>query len=154
MRAVVDTNVWVSALINKAGPPAEVLAAYRTGDFMLVTSEEMLEEVSEVLARPRIARKYGIRAEDIAELLTHFRDRCHLVARAGTTLVCRDPDDNILIKTAAGGGADVLVSRDEDLTRTADVAQHPGLPRPRHINRNYGIITPVIYRIDKFIHID
>lgn len=66
VRAVVDTNVWVSALINPSGAPAEVLTAYRAGAFTLVTSEEMLAEVGEVLARPRIARKYGIEAADIA----------------------------------------------------------------------------------------
>lgn len=69
MLAVVDTNIWVSAIINPTGPPAQVLAAYRGRRFALVTSEVMLGELREVLNRPRIALKYGIRAPDVDELV-------------------------------------------------------------------------------------
>ena len=47
MRVVLDTNVWVSGLINPTGTPAMLLE--KLGDHVLVASEEMLEEVQRVL---------------------------------------------------------------------------------------------------------
>jgi predicted nucleic acid-binding protein len=43
VRAVVDTNVWVSAFLNATGFPARVLEAYAEGRFILVISEPLLE---------------------------------------------------------------------------------------------------------------
>lgn len=56
MRVVVDTNVWVSAVLNRSGSPALVLAALKTRRFALLTSEPLLAELAEILTRPRIAR--------------------------------------------------------------------------------------------------
>jgi putative PIN family toxin of toxin-antitoxin system len=51
-RALVDTNVWVSALLNPHGFPAKVLEALKTDQFELVLSEPLLAELLEVLSRP------------------------------------------------------------------------------------------------------
>jgi putative PIN family toxin of toxin-antitoxin system len=67
-RVVVDTNVWVSALLNPAGYPARVLAALRARRFILVVSQAMLDELRDVLLRPRLTRKYGITEADADEL--------------------------------------------------------------------------------------
>lgn len=53
-RAVVDTDGWVSALLNPAGAPALVLAAFLAGRFVVVTGEPMLAELREVLGRPQL----------------------------------------------------------------------------------------------------
>ena len=50
-RAVVDTNVWVSALLSPAGRPARVLEALEAGEFVLVTSEPLLADIA-VVGRP------------------------------------------------------------------------------------------------------
>ena len=47
MRIVLDTNVWVSALISPAGTPAALMR--KLEDHILITSEDMLEEVQRVL---------------------------------------------------------------------------------------------------------
>ena len=53
MIAVVDTNVWVSGLINRHGTPARVLDAYRDQQFTtVVMSGPLLEELEGVLRRP------------------------------------------------------------------------------------------------------
>jgi len=63
-RVVVDTNVWVSALLNPRGFPAQVLEALKRRQFIPVLSPPLIEELREVLARPRL-RRYGIRDEDV-----------------------------------------------------------------------------------------
>lgn len=124
MRAVVDTNVWVSAVLNGAGLPARVLDAYLAGRFTLVVSEPMLEELAEVLARPRLVRRHGRPPERIAALVNGLREHAVLVAVCGAVQVCRDPDDNVVIETAMGGRADLLVSGDQDLTHAQEVVEH------------------------------
>jgi putative PIN family toxin of toxin-antitoxin system len=71
VRAVVDTNVWVSAVLNESGLPARVLEAYLAGRFTLVVSEPMLEEMAEVMARPRLVRRHGRSPERIAILSSY-----------------------------------------------------------------------------------
>lgn len=58
MRVVIDTNVWISALLNPHGAPARLIRAFREGVFEVAASEPMLHEIEVVLRRPRIWRKY------------------------------------------------------------------------------------------------
>ncbi|HHT9126423.1 MAG TPA: putative toxin-antitoxin system toxin component, PIN family [Candidatus Brocadiia bacterium] len=51
---LIDTNVWVSALINPFGLPAMIKKAWVEHRFNVVVSPFMLEELAEVLIRPRI----------------------------------------------------------------------------------------------------
>lgn len=126
MRVVVDTNVWVSALLNRSGPPALVLAALKARRFTLLASELLLAELAEVLTRPRIVRKYGITPDDVDELVTLLRHRAEVVPVVGEVRPCRDPDDDMVIETALRRRADLLVTRDEDLKGTSEVADALG----------------------------
>ena len=55
-RAVVDTNILVSALLMPAGPPRAVAQAIRHGVLQLMVCAEIIEEYVDVLHRPRLAR--------------------------------------------------------------------------------------------------
>ena len=52
-RAVLDTNVFVSALISPSGPSAALLLELRAGAFELVVSPMLLAELGDVLGRPK-----------------------------------------------------------------------------------------------------
>lgn len=52
VRAVVDTNVWISAVLNPTDRPGSVRRALVDRQFTLVTSEYLLAKIREVLARP------------------------------------------------------------------------------------------------------
>ena len=121
MNAVIDTNVWVSGLINRNGMPARVLDAYRDLRFTVVTSDPLLEELVEVLRRPKIARKYGVTDEDVQALQELLRRHAVVVPIHHTVHVCRDPDDNVVIETAERGMAQFLVSGDADLWEAEEV---------------------------------
>ena len=117
MRAVVDADVFVSAVLTPGGPPGRVVRALANGQFDLVISEPIIRDVADVLARPRITRKYRIPAARIEDVVTLMRDRGVLVPVTGTIRICRDPDDDLVLETALAGGAEALVSRDADVTR-------------------------------------
>jgi len=110
-RAVLDTNVFVSGLINPKGPPAAVLKALRSGRFTLVSSPPINEEIIEVLNRPYIRDRYGLgdRIFDVSFILWEVAE---LVIDLPDVRVCSDPDDDKFLATAVGGGADYLVTGD------------------------------------------
>ena len=114
MRAVVDTNVLVSAAITPAGVTAQVIARGIDGYYELVVSPHLLAELEGVLRRPKIQR-----------LITPDQaDQFLLDVRAGSDLVddppdipavTRDPDDDYLIALARLAHVDYLISGDLDL---------------------------------------
>lgn len=122
LRAVVDTNVWVSAAINPSGAPARVLAVLRAGHFELVVSAPLLLELADVLTRPRLMRRHGITPNGIDLFIEALRDIGSDVPITGDVHLCRDPDDDAVIETAQVGKADVLVTRDDDLKHAPEVA--------------------------------
>jgi putative PIN family toxin of toxin-antitoxin system len=121
LRAVVDTNVWVSALLNPAGYPARVLEAFRNGRFVPVLRQPLVDELIEVLSRPRLVRKYKLAPDDVAQIVALLLERSESVATQGNIQMCRDPRDDIVLETALTGGASYLVSRDDDIKRDEDL---------------------------------
>jgi putative PIN family toxin of toxin-antitoxin system len=119
-RAVLDTNVLVSALISPGGPSAALLLELRAGAFELVVSPTLLAELSDVLARPKF-RPYVTAAEAAAYV--------ELIGHEGTIHddppreepLSADPDDEYLLDLARAAAADVLVSGDSHLLALQDV---------------------------------
>lgn len=115
MRAVIDTNVLVSALIRRQGVTGRVLRHLRDGRFTIVYSVPLLVEVVEVLSRPHIQQKYHILPDDIPALINLIRLRGKLVSPDRVIDACKDPKDNRFLEAAVEGDADVIVSGDADL---------------------------------------
>ncbi|OGV96879.1 MAG: putative toxin-antitoxin system toxin component, PIN family [Nitrospinae bacterium RIFCSPLOWO2_02_FULL_39_110] len=78
-------------------------------------SEPILDEIVDVLSRPKIKDKYEITPEDIRELLTLIEERAEYVLISGDINICRDKDDNLIIETAIKGETSYLVTRDDDI---------------------------------------
>jgi uncharacterized protein len=115
MRAVVDTNILIRALIKPEGTVAPVLGRLREGSYTALYSSELLEEIVNVLGRPRFHLKYGIREEDVEALLSLVVLRGERVVPLQRIQVCRDAKDDMLLELAVSGKADLIVSGDEDL---------------------------------------
>lgn len=125
MRIVLDTNQLVSALIRKNGRPAQILQAWRQGQVELAVSPDLLEEVAEVLNRPRIKHKYRLTDEDIDQYLLLLK--WYAITTPGTTevsIVAADPDDNIIVACAVEAEADYIVSGDSHLL---DLEEYQGI---------------------------
>lgn len=128
MRAVLDPNVLISALVSTGGPPRQIIAAWTDGKFDLIVSPTLLEELREVLARPRFRR--WVSPETAAEFTNGLEDAALLIddpaPQAGAS---PDPDDDYLIALARASSADYLVSGDSHLTGLLDT--HPPVLTPR-----------------------
>jgi putative PIN family toxin of toxin-antitoxin system len=117
IRVVIDTNIWISALINGQGAPARLLQTVRDRRIQLILSGPLVSEVDQVVQRQRIRRRIALDDRAIQDFLGTARERAIIVNIGGDLRVCRDPKDDIVIETAIEGGARYVVSRDEDLTR-------------------------------------
>ena len=115
MRAVVDTNIIIRAMIKPKGTVGPVLGRLRDGDYTLVYSEPLLAEMLAKLAPPRIRDKYQLRDVEVADLLALLVLRGELVSPERPLKICRDPKDDMLIETALAGGAESVVTGDNDL---------------------------------------
>jgi len=127
---LLDTNIWVSMFINPHGFPARLQDAWFRGQFEVVISIPLLEEIADVLTRPRIQRKYGLTSQDIAEFLDLLQQRAIQVMPTGQLHLCRDPDDDFVLETAILGKAQYLVSRDDDIKNDRDLIRYM---------QNYGV---------------
>ena len=92
MRIVLDTNVLVSALIAREGPPGRLLSAVKRGDCTLVTSVYQIEELRKVLGRDRL--KPYIRSAEADDLLHGLESVGVVVAELPEMDLSPDPKDN------------------------------------------------------------
>jgi putative PIN family toxin of toxin-antitoxin system len=121
MRAVIDTGVFVSALIRKQGTTGDVLRALRDGRFTAIYTTDIVVEIIDVLGREKFRAKYHIEPDDITILVNLIRLRGELVTPtqkvtappSGT--MCRDPKDDKFLEAALVAKADCIVSGDADL---------------------------------------
>jgi putative PIN family toxin of toxin-antitoxin system len=118
LRAVLDPNVIVSAVIAPGGAPARVLERGLAGDFEPVASALLLAELADVLARPKLRQRVAV--ADAEELQQRISERSLLVAdpEAAPPLRARDPGDDYLLALAHEQRA-ALVSGDGDLLELA-----------------------------------
>jgi len=121
---LLDTNVWVSAFINRSGAPARLLRAWLAGRYQVVVSLPLLDELADVLSRPHLTRKYPIAARDVEEFLQLLIRRSQIVLPAGSIRECRDPDDDLILESAILGQAQYAVTRDDDIKRDRDLMDH------------------------------
>ncbi len=128
MRAVVDTNILVRAVIKPHGTVGPVLIRLRRGDYTLLYAQSLLEELIDVLNRPRIRDKYRLTDQDIQTVVGLILLRGEAVTPMERITACRDPKDDKFLEVAVTGEADVIVSGDEDLLVLHPFGSIPILP--------------------------
>ena len=123
-RVVLDTVVFVRALINPHSRSGRLLADY-SDHFVLLISNPTAQEILEVIQRPELKRKLKtlgrLNIRNVIDLLT----QAHFVEVGSVPAVVRDPEDVIIVATAIAGRADFIVSEDKDLL---DLKQASGIP--------------------------
>jgi uncharacterized protein len=106
LRLVIDTNVLISAAIKPAGLQRTVLLLAITKPARLYISRPILDEYPEVLARPELKIRRGLRQQ----LLQLIKNNCYTVAPTRRLEVTSDPDGNIFLECADEARADYLVT--------------------------------------------
>lgn len=113
MRVVFDTNTIVSALLFR-GAASWLVGHWQSGEVTLMISRETARELLRVLAYP----KFGLspaQAEAVATRYLRHAERVECAEEYASLPLCRDPNDQMFIRLAGAGRADLLVSGDKDL---------------------------------------
>jgi putative PIN family toxin of toxin-antitoxin system len=119
LRVVLDPGVLVSSVLAAGGAPAQVVDRWRDGEFDLIVSPKLLDELLEVLLRPRF--RPFVEESDAQAYVEALRGEALLFDDPeDPPAVTPDPDDDYLVALAEAGDADVIVSGDSHLTDLAD----------------------------------
>jgi putative PIN family toxin of toxin-antitoxin system len=115
MRAVIDTNILIRAVIKPSGTVGPIIRRLHHGDYVLVYSQPMLTELAAKLALPRIRIKYDLDDAGVQDLLALIALRGERVKPTRQIKICRDPKDDMFIEAALAGEAPFIVTGDDDL---------------------------------------
>jgi putative PIN family toxin of toxin-antitoxin system len=112
---VIDTNVLLSGLLWR-GPPHALLDKARDGAVDLVLSPALIDELADVIARPKFADILARISRTPARMLAELHTLVAVVAAPPLPRpICRDPDDDAVLACALAARADLIVSGDGDL---------------------------------------
>jgi putative PIN family toxin of toxin-antitoxin system len=106
LRLVIDTNILVSAAIKPDGLQRTVLLLAITKPASLYISDPILVEYREVLERPELKIRKGLRQQ----VLQLIRSNSKTVKPSRRLQITHDPDDNIFLECADAARADYLVT--------------------------------------------
>ena len=118
IRAVLDTSIYVSALLASKGASGRVLeAGFERRLFVPVTSPAILDELIDVIARPAIMRRARRDLAQLAAFHLWVKRKAEVVEGdyQALDIVPRDAKDNPIAAAALEGQVPYLVSRDEDI---------------------------------------
>jgi putative PIN family toxin of toxin-antitoxin system len=123
-RLVIDSNVWIAALVAPAGTARKLVEAVLDLEIEILMSESTFAELVSRLERPKFDRyrepgSWNAFLAALVELASWHED-------AGTaTGASRDADDDKFLALAVTGQADAIVSGDRDLL---ELVSHEGIP--------------------------
>ena len=109
IRVLPDTNILISSVFWR-GNPYEVVRRGILGEYQLVISAEILDEVVD-----KLRNKFQFPEENIQEFIDILMTYCNIVYVTSKFDVVRDKKDNKIIECAFDGKVDYIVTGDPDL---------------------------------------
>lgn len=113
MKAVLDANVFVSALINNRGVPKQLIDLWREEAFELLISAAIFDEIGRVVRYRKIAALHKLAEPELQEFLALLGEEGRFVEPVERLHVSPDEPDNRYIECALAGSADYLVTGDK-----------------------------------------
>ncbi len=111
-RVVIDTNQLLLGMFNR-GLALPLIQAWIRGEFAVIVSAELLDELVEVIARPKFTKR--ITKKDAEKLLELIYRKADNVVVTTNPILGRDADDYPVLGAAIAGNATHIVTNDKDL---------------------------------------
>jgi putative PIN family toxin of toxin-antitoxin system len=117
LTAVFDCMIYLQAAINEKSPAAEIFRQVENEKLSLFVSDEILEEIRDVFARPKITTKNPHLTQDYIEaFLLKILSKAEFIKNVPPVFQYpRDPKDEKYINLATKVKADYIITRDRDL---------------------------------------
>ncbi len=115
MKIVLDTNIWISAIIW-GGKPDEILRLRKRELFTIAISQQLLNELETTLNKKKFQPKLkalNLTVFSVSNLIL----KSAILYSIDDLIVpeLRDPNDNIILATAIAANADIIITGDQDL---------------------------------------
>lgn len=115
MRVVLDINVVMAGFLWP-GPCTQFFELANAGQIQPFTSQELLEEINEVLHRPKHAHHVARTGFTAKQLVSEYRRFAKCIpSQKFTQQICRDADDDAVLVCALAAQAKMIVTGDNDL---------------------------------------
>lgn len=117
IRAVIDTNLFVSGLFADRGSAYQLQELWVKGAFELAVSEGILREVRRTLTKPSVGKKLRLKKEGIKGIIDLIKEKAVLVTEDlyKTDKIKKDYSDNKFLACGLEAKADYIVSGDNHL---------------------------------------
>lgn len=103
-KIVIDTNIFVSALLSQTGAANLIYRMFLSGELTLVYNEDILAEYEDVVYRPHL----NIVQNDAHTLLANIQQYGELIKPSASKIDMIDEDDRIFYDTAKEAGAHLI----------------------------------------------
>lgn len=111
IRVVLDSNVIISGILF-GGIPSRILSFAMTGKVICFTTQDILDEISNVLSRP----KFRLSKDEVNYLIKGMEDLFVIVVpKVKVRVIEKDPDDDAILECAMESKADLIISGDSHL---------------------------------------
>ena len=136
MRAVLDTNVLISALFYPGGPPHKILEAVLAGEFRNATSPDLLTELTRILRG-----KFHLDEDDAERTISLISRNSELVYPvARINIIREDEADNRVLECAVTAKADRIVTGDRKHLIPLKIYQGISILSPSDFIHEVGLV--------------
>jgi len=117
IKAVIDSNLFVSGLFAEDGPTKQLQDLWANQKINLAVSEEILKEIKKTLQKPYIRERLFFFEGEEDEVIELIREKAYIVTRDlyKTDRIADDPTDNKFLACALETQANYIVSGDNHL---------------------------------------
>ena len=124
-RVTIDTNIFVSLVIQRRLLTNPLLALWSDGRFVLILSQAIVDEIETTLLRLRLERRYSYTPRLVRRLVNLLGQEATFVEPPFSYGLCRqrDMDDDPVADCAIWGRAQFLVSEDNDFLEDPTIRQ-------------------------------
>jgi putative PIN family toxin of toxin-antitoxin system len=129
LKAVFDTNIFVSALAIPGGQAQQAIDLIIDGKVSLCISKEIVHEVLDVLAR-----KFSRDPEELSRTAVFLTDLAEVVTPRRKLAVLADEPDNRILECAVAGKADIIVTGDRAMLDLKTYQRMPILSLRQFLN--------------------
>ena len=132
-RVVIDTNIFVSALMSPSGNPAKIHNMFLAGELSLVFNSDIYEEYQDVLFRQHLGIPLN-QAEKVLVAVRYLGEKIEVFPSANAMI---DEDDRVFYDTAKSAGAYLISGNkkhypDEPfIFSPTEFLELPGTARPK-----------------------
>ena len=106
MNVVIDTNVFVSGLLNDEGIPGQIVNMVLAERFTLLFDNRIMEEYEDVLNR----KKLKLSRDDIDPVIDYIKNEGIYVLAEPIKIKFEDEDDKKFLEVAISGNAEYLIT--------------------------------------------